>query len=244
MLILDHVSKSYGPVHAVQSLSIHLKPGELFGFLGPNGAGKTTTLNMVSGLLKPDEGTILINGVNNREDPVKAKSMIGTIPDTPYVYEKLTGFEYLEFIGNLYGVPVREFEKEVAAFADLFQYNGWVHDPMESYSHGMRQKIVFTGALIHKPKLLIVDEPMVGLDPISIRTVKHLLREKCDQGMTVLMSTHTLEIAQEICSQVGIIHKGKLIRIGTVDELRHEAKTEQSLEEIFLTLLNEPPDDD
>ncbi len=242
MLVLNQLSKSFGSVNAVRSLSLTLEPGELFGFLGPNGAGKTTTLNMVSGLLKPDSGTILIDGIDNQADPVKAKSMMGTIPDTPYIYEKLTGFEYLEFIGNLYGLEAADLLKELHSYQDLFDFGTWIHDPMESYSHGMRQKIVFTGALIHRPKLLVVDEPMVGLDPGSIRTVKHLLQEKCREGMTILMSTHTLEIAEEICTRVGIIHQGKLIRTGTLDELRQEARTEKSLEDIFFTLVNEAHD--
>ncbi|NOZ76006.1 MAG: ABC transporter ATP-binding protein [FCB group bacterium] len=239
MLVLDHLSKSFGPVQAVQSLTLNLEPGELFGFLGPNGAGKTTSLNMVSGLLKPDSGRVLIDGIDNQKNPVRAKSMIGAIPDTPYVYEKLTGFEYLEFIGNLYGMEENDLLKEINRYRELFDFATWIHDPMESYSHGMRQKIVFTGALIHHPKLLIVDEPMVGLDPVSIRIVKQLLRDKCEDGLTVLMSTHTLEIAEEICSRVGIINRGELIRTGTVAELRKEAQTEKSLEDIFLALVDE-----
>lgn len=239
MLLLEHLSKSFGTVPAVQSLNLKLEAGELFGFLGPNGAGKTTSLNMVAGLLKPDAGRILIAGVDIQQAPVRAKSMIGAIPDTPYVYEKLTGFEYLEFIGNLYGMETNDLLHEIQVFRELFAFADWIHDPMESYSHGMRQKIVFTGALIHHPKLLIVDEPMVGLDPVSIRTVKQLLRERCRDGLTVLMSTHTLEIAEEICSRVGIIHHGKLLRTGTVAELRQEAQKEKSLEDIFLALVEE-----
>ncbi|RMF08569.1 MAG: ABC transporter ATP-binding protein [Candidatus Neomarinimicrobiota bacterium] len=237
MLQIDHVSKSYGSVQAVQDLSLSLEPGELFGFLGPNGAGKTTTLNLVSGLIQPDRGRILIDGIDNQQDPLAAKALLGVIPDTPYVYEKLTGYEFLEFIGHLYGMEPGDLQQAIETYREQFSLGDWLYDPLESYSHGMRQKIVFSGALLHRPRLLIVDEPMVGLDPISIRTVKRLLQEKCQEGMTVLMSTHTLQIAEEICSRVGIINGGRLIATGTMTALRRQARSESTLEDIFLSLV-------
>ncbi len=237
MIKLQHLSKKFEAVQAVNSLTLEIEPGELYGFLGPNGAGKTTTLKMVSGLLRADSGTIMINGIDLQQQAEAAKAIMAYIPDSPYLYEKLTGREYLHFVGLLYGVDSALIDRRIGEYIAPFQIGKWLEDRIETYSHGMRQKIVFTSAFVHEPKVLIVDEPMVGLDPVSIRAVKEILQEKCRQGMTVFMSTHTLEIAQEICDRVGIINRGKLIRNGTMEALQTEA--DRTLEDIFLTIVNE-----
>lgn len=239
MIQIENISKSYDGTKAVKDLSLEIPAGQLFGFLGPNGAGKTTTLKMVAGLLRPDGGRVLINGTDIQQKPEQAKQIIGYIPDAPYLYEKLSGYEFLQFIGMLYNVSAAELKQEFIQYRDIFGFGKWIHDRIETYSHGMRQKVVFTAAFIHKPQLLIVDEPMVGLDPGSIRIVKQLLIEKCQAGMTVFMSTHTLGIAQEICQRVAIIHKGEVISIGTFEALRSVADSAGDLEEVFLTLISE-----
>lgn len=239
MITIDRISKKFEQTEAVCDLSLTIDEGELFGFLGPNGAGKTTTMKMVAGILKPDSGTITLDGINIESDPVMAKANIGFIPDTPYLYEKLTGYEFFQFMGLLYNINASDMVKRVGKYDEIFRFGDWIHERIESYSHGMRQKVVFTAAFLHNPKVLIVDEPMVGLDPVSIRTVKQLLTDKCRQGMTVFMSTHTLEIAQEICSRVGIIHHGMLLQTGDFATLQNHAKSAGNLEEVFLTLTEE-----
>jgi len=239
MIRINGLSKAYDGKPAVRNLELDIPAGELFGFLGPNGAGKTTTLKMAAGLLRPDSGQVLIDGTDIQKQPELAKQIIGFIPDTPYLYEKLTGYEFLQFIGLLYNVSQSELKTRIAEYQEIFDYGDWINDRIETYSHGMRQKIVFTAAFIHNPKILIVDEPMVGLDPGSIRTVKQLLQEKCRTGMTVFMSTHTLEIAQEICQRVAIINRGEIISIGAFDELRQQADSDGTLEDVFMTLVAE-----
>lgn len=239
MININNIAKKYDTVQAVKDLSLEIQSGELFGFLGPNGAGKTTTLKMVAGLLQPDQGGIQLGGIDLSDNPEEAKRITAYIPDTPYLYEKLTGREYLHFVGLLYDVNSELVDLRIMEYHDAFQFGAWLDDRIETYSHGMRQKIVFTSAFIHEPAILIVDEPMVGLDPVSIRAVKKLLVEKCKLGMTVLMSTHTLEIAQEICHRVGIIDHGEIVRTGNMDVLRTEADANSSLEDIFLTIVNE-----
>jgi len=239
MIRINGLSKAYDGKPAVRNLDLDIPAGELFGFLGPNGAGKTTTLKMAAGLLRPDSGQVLIDGTDIQKQPELAKQIIGFIPDTPYLYEKLTGYEFLQFIGLLYNVSQSELKTRIAEYQEIFDYGDWINDRIETYSHGMRQKIVFTAAFIHNPKILIVDEPMVGLDPGSIRTVKQLLQEKCRTGMTVFMSTHTLEIAQEICQRVAIINRGEIISIGAFDELRLQADSDGTLEDVFMTLVAE-----
>jgi len=239
MIRINGLSKAYDGKPAVRNLELDIPAGELFGFLGPNGAGKTTTLKMAAGLLRPDSGQVLIDGTDIQKQPELAKQIIGFIPDTPYLYEKLSGYEFLQFIGLLYNVSQSELKTRIAEYQEIFDYGDWINDRIETYSHGMRQKIVFTAAFIHNPKILIVDEPMVGLDPGSIRTVKQLLQEKCRTGMTVFMSTHTLEIAQEICQRVAIINRGEIISIGAFDELRQQADSDGTLEDVFMTLVAE-----
>lgn len=237
MLKVTQASKSYGSdVKAVDGLNLEVKPGEIFGFLGPNGAGKTTTIKMVVGVLKPDEGSILINGLDIAKDHIAAKKQIGFVPDEAQIWEKLTGVEYLNFMGDVYRVPGEERERRIIPLLDTFEMTGAVRDPIGSYSRGMRQKICLIGSLIHRPPLWILDEPMMGLDPRSSFLLKEIMRSHADQGGAVFFSTHVMEIAERLCDRVGIIHKGKLIAVGTVDEIRRLFAQEgnKSLEEIFL----------
>jgi ABC-2 type transport system ATP-binding protein len=234
---ITNLSKSYnrGAVKAVDNLNLHVKPGEIFGFLGPNGAGKTTTIKMMVGLLNPDQGSIFINDYDNQRDPIAAKRSIGYVPDSPEVYDRLTGLEYLDFMANVYEVSPDEKKKRISYFLEMFDLVDAANDLIKSYSHGMKQKIVLTGALLHNPALWIMDEPMVGLDPRSSHLLKELMREHCDRGNTVFFSTHILEVAERLCDRIGIIHKGKLIAIGTLEELRH-GEHAGTLENIFLEL--------
>jgi len=247
MIRIEELSKNYGQTQAVRSLSLDIPQGEFFGFLGPNGAGKTTTIKILAGLLRPTEGRTLVGSGETgafdvMQQPEKAKAITGYIPDSPYLYEKLTGYEYIHFVGGLYGIPVKEIDEHIQYYFELFDLMDAAHSLIESYSHGMRQKVVMTGALVHHPRVLVVDEPMVGLDPRSSRLVKDLLKKKSQQGMTIFLSTHTLDIAEELCDRVGIIQKGQLLVQGTIEELRKMAKEESSdlrLESVFLKLTEE-----
>lgn len=238
MINITNLSKSYnkGTVKAVDDLNLKVEPGEIFGFLGPNGAGKTTTIKMMVGLLKPDSGKIVINGHSATENPIAVKQSISYVPDTPQVYEKLTGIEYLNFLGDAYGVPGNIRKKRIGELLDLFELKGAVGDLIQSYSHGMRQKIILIGALLHEPEVFILDEPMVGLDPKSANNLKNHMREHCRKGKTVFFSTHVLEVAERLCDRIGIIHKGKLIACGTMNELNSLSEDRESLENIFLEL--------
>jgi ABC-2 type transport system ATP-binding protein len=237
MIDIRNVSKSYnkGSVKAVDTLNLEIRKGEIFGFLGPNGAGKTTTIKMIVGLLNPDEGTILIDGTDIRKDPIEAKKKIGYVPDNPNLYERLTGTEYLNFMADIYQVPVDLRRQRIENYLNMFELNDAAGDLIKSYSHGMKQKIALTGALIHDPSVWILDEPMVGLDPKSAHLLKNQMREHCDNGNTVFFSTHILEVAEKLCDRIGIIHRGRLIAIGAVDELR-QGDMKESLENIFLEL--------
>ena len=237
ILHIDNITKKFGSVVAVDNLAITLDDGELFGFIGPNGAGKTTTIKMIVGLLRPDMGTITIDGNNVVEKPREAKKLIGYIPDNPYIYDRLTGREFLELVGSLYGMERNVIQERIDFLFDLFSIEDWGDDFAAEYSHGMRQKVILASAIMHDPKLVVIDEPMVGLDPQSQRLVKNILKKLTEQGITVFMSTHTLSVAEELCTKIGIIHKGKLLKIGTLDKLRSDAKMEnKSLEELFVKL--------
>ena len=237
MIKIRNLVKKYSNALAVNHLSLDVPKGEVFGFLGPNGAGKTTTIKMMMGLLKPTEGSITLDGIDISVDPVRAKSIVGYIPDRPYIYEKLTGLEYLEFISDLYGVDKKVAEVRAKKFLEFFDLWEVANEMIEGYSHGMKQKVIISGALIHQPKVIIVDEPLVGLDPRGARQVKRLFQDLCKQGTTLFMSTHSLGIAEAMCHRVGIILKGQLIALGTIDELRAQAEHEHGdLEEIFLRL--------
>ncbi len=237
MIEIRNLSKSYnkGQVRAVDGLDLTVNRGEIFGFLGPNGAGKTTTIKMIVGLLNPDTGTITIDGTDISKEPLEAKRKIGYVPDEPVLYERLTGLEYLNFMADVYQVPASARKERIEYFLEMFNLRDAAADLIKSYSHGMRQKTALAGALLHDPKLWILDEPMVGLDPKSAHLLKSQMREHCDKGNTVFFSTHVLEVAEKLCDRVAIINRGKLIAIGTVDELRH-GDQKDSLEKIFLEL--------
>lgn len=237
MLQINNISKSYskGAVKAVDNLNLHVRPGEIFGFLGPNGAGKTTTIKMVIGLLNQDSGSITVQGYDNRKQTLEVKKRIGYVPDNPDVYDKLTGLEYLNFMADVYEVPADIRKDRITYFLEMFGLVDAATDIIKSYSHGMKQKIVLTGALVHDPDLWILDEPLVGLDPKSAHLLKELMRKHCEKGNSVFFSTHVLEVAEKLCDRIGIISKGKLIAMGTLDELKKGDKAD-TLENIFLEL--------
>lgn len=240
MIVFSDVTKRFGPKTAVEHLNLSIPRGELFAFLGPNGAGKTTTIRMLVGLLRPNEGTVAICGFNTATQPREAARLIGYVPDQPYLYDKLSGREFLEFVGQLRGLPLPVLKDRIDREIERFGMSEFVDDLTETYSHGMRQRLVFASAVLHDPSVLIVDEPMVGLDPKSAKLVKDLLKSKAAEGASVFMSTHTLSIAEEIADRIGIIHKGRLIFAGSVEELRAlRASDHASLEEIFLELTDE-----
>ncbi len=237
MIRLQGVTKRYGSFTAVHPLELHVPRGELFGFLGPNGAGKTTTIRMLAGVLRPSAGMIEIGGVDMVREPVRAKQQIGYIPDRPSIYEKLTGAEFLRFVSGLWGRDGADAERRARDLLRLFDLEPWQDSLVESYSHGMRQKLLISSALVHAPDLIIVDEPMVGLDPKGARQIKDLLRNFAAQGGTVFLSTHTLEVAEALCDRIAILHQGEIRALGTMAELRHEAEAGAAgLEEIFLRL--------
>jgi len=238
LLKLQNISKTYGKgkVKAVDNVNLEIRPGEIFGFLGPNGAGKTTTIKMIVGLLKPDEGNIFLENINVWEEPLKAKSQISYVPDTPEIYDKLKGIEYLNFIADMYEIPKDIRHERIEKYLEVFNLKHAIGDIIGSYSHGMKQKLVLISALIHEPKLFILDEPMVGLDPKSSFQLKEIMRERCDEGNTVFFSTHVLEVAEKLCDRIAIINKGKIVALGTMEELRSHAEEKESLENIFLEL--------
>jgi len=235
---LNNVSKSYnrGTVKAVDNLTLTVSPGEIFGFLGPNGAGKTTTIKMIVGLLRPDSGRIAVEGFDVVENPLKAKQATTYVPDYPAIYERLTGLEYLNFIGDVYRVPKEARLERMQRWLDVFELAQVVTNPIQSYSHGMKQKIVLTAALLPAPRVMVLDEPLVGLDPRAAYQLKDLFREHCGQGKTLLFSTHIMEVAEKLCDRIGIIHKGRLVACGTMEELNALGRDEHSLESIFLEL--------
>jgi ABC-2 type transport system ATP-binding protein len=237
MIVLTNLSKRYGQTLAVDRLNITIHQGEIFGFIGPNGAGKTTTIRMMAGVLGPTEGEVGIAGIRMAQDPEAAKRIIGFIPDRPFLYEKLTGMEFMRFVGDLYGVRDGIFKERAEGLLIRFSLYDWGDQLIEAYSHGMKQRLVIASALLHEPRVIIVDEPMVGLDPAGIRMVKDLLRDLAAGGTTIFISTHTLEIAEDLCDRIGIIHRGKLIALGTTRDLRGTASLEAGdLEEVFLRL--------
>jgi ABC-2 type transport system ATP-binding protein len=239
MIELTAVTKRYGPKVAVQDLNLVVPAGELFAFLGPNGAGKTTTIKLLCGLLFPTEGTVRVGGFDLRTDGDAARRLISYVPDQPFLYEKLTGREFLQFTCDLYGMPRDYAAERIATVIELFHLDDFVDDLTERYSHGMRQRTVFAAALVHEPRLLIADEPTVGLDPKSIRELKTLLRKQAENGVTVFLSTHTLDIAQELADRIGIIDHGRLLALGTMNDLRKRAARDGSLEDLFLQITEE-----
>ena len=237
MIHVDRVVKRYGKFTAVDDVSLEVGPGEIHGFLGPNGAGKTTTIRMIAGLLKPTSGRIAIDGHDLAAEPEAAKQALGFIPDRPFLYEKLTAGELLVFHGGLYGMGDGEVSSRAAEMLDLFELRRWEGELVESFSHGMKQRLVMCAAFLHRPRAVLVDEPMVGLDPRGARLIKDIFRVMSRRGVSILMSTHTLEVAQEMCDQISIILGGKIIARGTVDELRTLAGHEdEHLTPVFLKL--------
>jgi ABC-2 type transport system ATP-binding protein len=237
MIRLEGLTKVYGTFVAVDNIDLHVPKGEVFGFLGPNGAGKTTTLRMIAGILRPTSGRIWLGGDDVIAEPMKAKMRLGFIPDRPFVYDKLTGGEFLRFVAGLYGQDGGTVEKRIDELLHVFELSVWKDELVESYSHGMRQKLIISSALIHRPECIVVDEPMVGLDPKAARLLKDMFRRFVERGGTVLMSTHTLEVAEAMCDRIAIIQKGKIVARGTMDELRQQtAAGNVSLEDLFLKL--------
>ncbi len=240
MIELTSLTKRYGTFTAVDSLDLVVPKGELFGFLGPNGAGKTTTLRMIAGILRPSSGTVRIAGIDVNEKPMIAKAMLGYIPDRPFIYDKLTGSEFLRFVAGIYSLQGKDIEHRGRELLTLFDLDEWRDELVESYSHGMRQKLIISSAFIHKPDVIVVDEPMVGLDPKASRILKDLFSEYTRRGHTIMMSTHTLEVAEAMCDRIGIIQGGKIRALGTMDELRADsASGADGLEQIFLKLTGE-----
>jgi ABC-2 type transport system ATP-binding protein len=239
MICFDNVTRKYGQKVAVCELNLELRPGELFAFLGPNGAGKTTAIKMLVGLLRPTTGTISVCGVDTARDPREASRFVGFVPEEVFLYDKLSGREMLDFVGQMRGFSGAETASRIASQSDLFGLAGFLDDLTETYSHGMRQRLVFAAATLHDPDVLVVDEPMIGLDPRSARLVKDLLRDHATKGKTVFMSTHTLSLVEEIADRIGIIDRGRLRFLGTLEDLRAaRAEEGSSLEQIFLELTN------
>jgi ABC-2 type transport system ATP-binding protein len=242
MIAIDirNLTKTFGTMKAVDNLSLVVDRGEFFCFLGPNGAGKTTTIKILTGLLRPTSGTALINGHDIIKDPVDAKRTIGYIPDHPHLYEKLSGREFMRFIAGIYGVDGLALARRTEELLEQFGISEYADQLVEDYSHGMRQKLIFSATFLHSPEVVIIDEPWVGLDPKSIRFVKDYLKARTSEGVSIFMSTHTLSIAEEIADRIGIIHKGKLVAIGTVNGIK--ASAARNLEDVFLELTAEEPE--
>lgn len=232
MLKIEHLTKSYGEKKAVDDLSLHIEKGRIYGFIGHNGAGKTTTLKSIVGILKLEEGEIYVDGKSIKQEPMACKSMIAYIPDNPDLYEYLTGIKYLNFIADVYEVSQAERKERIKKYGDLFELTESLGQPISSYSHGMKQKLAIISAFIHKPKLMIMDEPFVGLDPKATHLLKGLMRELCDEGGAIFFSTHVLEVAEKLCDDVAIIKAGKLVTAGKTEDVVGN----ESLEDVFLEL--------
>lgn len=237
MIRLENLTKRYQQVTAVDDVSLEVASGEIYGFLGPNGAGKTTTIKMLAGVMRPTAGRIFIDRLDLQTNPIEVKARVGFIPDRPFLYEKLTGLEFMTFMANLYGLNGQGREKRIQQFLELFELAEWGRELVGSYSHGMKQRLIMSAALLHEPRVFIVDEPLVGLDPKGARLIKRIFSRLRDSGLTVFMSTHTMGIAEELCDRIGIIQKGKLVAEGTVTELKELAGQEDPrLESVFLHL--------
>lgn len=235
MLKIEHLTKKYGDFKAVDDLSLHIAPGEIYGFIGHNGAGKTTTLKSVVGILQFDNGEIYIDGTSITADPLKCKKEIAYIPDNPDIYEFMTGIKYLNFVADIFGVSAADRQEKIRKYAEKFELSSDLAQPISTYSHGMKQKLTIISAWIHSPKLIIMDEPFVGLDPKAAHLLKGMMREICDNGGAIFFSTHVLEVAEKLCDKIAIIKEGKLVRSGTMEEV----KGDDSLEAVFLELEEE-----
>ena len=238
MILIKNLSKSYDKKNKIiDNLNLEIKDGEIFGFLGPNGAGKTTTIKMITGILEIDNGDILIDGKSIKKEPIEAKKQIGLVPDNPDVFLKLKGIEYLNFMADIYEVSTQDRVKRIKELSEKFEINNVLNNKIESYSHGMRQKLIIIGVLLHNPKNWILDEPMTGLDPKSSFELKNMMREHANQKNTVFFSTHILDVAERLCDRIGIIDKGKLLFVGTYEDLKKELKENKSLEELFMEIV-------
>ena len=235
MLKIEHLTKKYGDFKAVDDLSLHIAPGEIYGFIGHNGAGKTTTLKSVVGILQFDNGEIYIDGTSITADPLKCKKEIAYIPDNPDIYEFMTGIKYLNFVADIFGVSAADRQEKIRKYAEIFELSSDLAQPISTYSHGMKQKLAIISAWIHSPKLIIMDEPFVGLDPKAAHLLKGMMREICDNGGAIFFSTHVLEVAEKLCDKIAIIKEGKLVRSGTMEEV----KGDDSLEAVVLELEEE-----
>ncbi len=232
MLKINNLTKTYGDKKAVDNLSLNILPGEIYGFIGHNGAGKTTTIKSVAGILQFDSGEIFINGTSLKENPIECKKQIAYIPDNPDLYEFMSGIKYLNFIADIFGISAKERNEKIEKLAELFEIKKDLNNPISAYSHGMKQKLAIISALIHNPKLIIMDEPFVGLDPKASHILKGLMRDICNSGGAIFFSTHVLEVAEKLCDKIAIIKNGKLIKTGTMEEV----KGDESLENVFLEL--------
>ena len=232
MLKIEHLTKVYGNKKAVDDLSLHINKGEIYGFIGHNGAGKTTTIKSCCGILKFDEGEIFVDGISVKENPLACKKKIAYLPDNPDLYDYMTGIQFLNFIADVFGIPQKERQEKIHNYSEMFSIKGDLAQPVSAYSHGMKQKLAIISALIHDPKLIIMDEPFVGLDPKSAHTLKEQMREICNRGGAIFFSTHVLEVAEKLCDKVAIIKDGKLIRSGSMEDV----KGDESLESVFLEL--------
>lgn len=235
MLKIEHLTKTYGEKRAVDDLSLHIRPGEIYGFIGHNGAGKTTTIKAACGILQYDSGEIYLDGVSMKEDPIRAKASLAYIPDNPDLYDFMTGIQFLNFVADVFGVTEHDRKERIRKYGDTFELTADLAQPVASYSHGMKQKLALISALIHEPKLIIMDEPFVGLDPKASYLLKEMMREIFDKGGAIFFSTHVLEVAEKLCDKVAIIKSGKLIKSGTMEEV----KGDTSLEQVFLELEGE-----
>ena len=235
MLNIEHLTKAYGEKKAVDDLNLHIVPGEIYGFIGHNGAGKTTTLKSVAGILQFDAGEIYIDGISIKENPLECKRRFAYIPDNPDLYDYMTGIKYLNFIADIFGVGANERQERIRKYADAFELTADLAQPIAAYSHGMKQKLAIISAWLHEPKLILMDEPFVGLDPKAAHLLKEMMREMCDEGGAIFFSTHVLEVAEKLCDKVAIIKSGRLIRSGTMEEV----KGDESLEDVFLELEGE-----
>ena len=232
MLKIDHFTKTYGEKKAVDDLTLHIRQGEIYGFIGHNGAGKTTTLKSVAGIMQFDSGEILIDGTSIQKDPIGCKKKMAYIPDNPDLYEFMTGMQYLNFVGDIFAIPADRRKQRIQELADIFELTGDLNQPISTYSHGMKQKLAIISAWLHEPKLILMDEPFVGLDPKASHILKGMMREVCNRGGAIFFSTHVLEVAEKLCDKIAIIKGGKLIRSGTMEEV----KGDTSLESVFLEL--------
>ncbi|MBI5358953.1 MAG: ABC transporter ATP-binding protein [Planctomycetes bacterium] len=236
---IENVTKNFNGKTAVDNITLDIPQGEFFAFLGPNGAGKTTTVKMMAGLLRPTSGTITVAGYDMSKDLIEVKSMLAYVPDQPYMYDKLTGREFLNFVGTLYNMPEKDLSMQTDKYMELFDMHDYIDELTENYSHGMKQRLILSATFLHRPKVVLVDEPIVGLDPQSARLVKNMFKEQAGSGVTVFMSTHVLSVAEETADRIGIINNGKIVALGNMDELRRRTQTDGNLEELFFHIMSQ-----